>query len=94
LTKTSIVDELTQKSGLKKKEVIFIVDNFLEKIKESVAEGETVEIRGFGTFFLNDKKARKVFSPIANKKIDVPAKSLLGFKASKATEKEPKIKGA
>ncbi len=74
--------------GINRKSVLGIIDGFLEEIKESVEDGQNVEIRGFGTFYKAEKKARKVYSPIAGKTIDVPAKTNLGFKASKATEKE------
>ncbi len=91
MTKTEIVERLTIQSGMKKKEVQYIVDNFLNKILESAYAGEKVEIRGFGTFYQAEKKARMVYSPIAGKKISVPAKTALGFKASKATEHEHSI---
>lgn len=94
MTKSEIVERLTVQSGLKKKEVLYIVDNFIEKIIDSSANGEKVEIRGFGTFYLVNKKARKVYSPIAGKKIDVPAKVSIGFRASKAIERELDIEGA
>jgi len=74
--------------GIDKSEVRFIIDTFLSTIKQSVEDGDSVQIRGFGTFFKSHKKPRKVFSPIAGRTIDVPAKTNLGFKASKATEKE------
>ncbi len=86
MTKSEIVDRLTLQSGLRKKEVLYIVDNFIEKVKESALKGDRVEIRGFGTFYRADKKARKVFSPIAGKDIDVPAKTTIAFRASKITE--------
>lgn len=88
MTKSDIVDAITRQSGLKKKEVLYIIDNFLEKVKESAARGERIEIRGFGTFYRTEKKPRVVFSPIAGKSINVPAKVSLAFKASKATEQE------
>ncbi|HNW30385.1 MAG TPA: HU family DNA-binding protein [Spirochaetota bacterium] len=88
MTKSDIVDRITRQSGLKKKEVLYIVDNFLEKVKESALKGDRVEIRGFGTFYKAERKARKVFSPIINKDIDVPAKTAIAFRASKITEKE------
>jgi nucleoid DNA-binding protein len=88
MTKSDIVDRITRQSGLKKKEVLYIVDNFLEKVKESALKGDRVEIRGFGTFYKTEKKARKVFSPIAGKDVDVPAKTAIAFRASKNTGKE------
>jgi DNA-binding protein HU-beta len=88
VTKSEIAERLVRQSGLKKKEVLYILDNFLDKIKESVAQGEKIEIRGFGTFYPAEKKAREVFSPIAGKKIGVPAKSTIAFRASKVNERE------
>ncbi len=90
MTKSDIVDRLTRQSGLKKKEVLYIVDNFIEKIKECALKGEKIEIRGFGTFYKSEKKARKVFSPIAGKDIEVPAKTTLAFRASKLNGKTSK----
>ncbi len=94
MTKSDIVDRITRQSGMKKKEVQYIVDNFIEKIKESALKGEKVEIRGFGTFYRSDKKARKVFSPIAGKDIEVPAKTGIAFHASKLNEKKHIKEGA
>jgi nucleoid DNA-binding protein len=94
MTKSDIIDSITRQSGLKRKEVIYIIDNFIDKIKEEIVKGEKIEIRGFGTFYQAQKKARKVFSPIAGKKIDVPAKNSLAFKASKINEIEQTQKGA
>jgi len=88
LTKTQLVERLIKDSGLKRKEVLYIIDNFIDKIKESILKGEKVEIRGFGTFYQSEKKARKVFSPIAGKDIEVPPKAMLAFKPSKVTEKK------
>ncbi|OHD65817.1 MAG: hypothetical protein A2176_02030 [Spirochaetes bacterium RBG_13_51_14] len=94
MTKTDIIDRLTRQSGLKKKEVLYIIDNFIEKIKESALKGDKIEIRGFGTFYKAEKKARKVFSPIVGKNIDVPARTTIAFRASKITEQKTKQQGA
>ena len=94
MTKSEIVERLTRQSGMKRKEILYIIDNFLDKIKDSIERGEKVEIRGFGTFYPVEKKARIIYSPIAEKEISVPPKSTLAFKASKSTEREHSIKGA
>jgi nucleoid DNA-binding protein len=93
MTKSDIVDRLTRQSGMKKKEVLYIVDNFIEKIIESTLKGDKVEIRGFGTFYQAEKKARRVFSPILGKNIEVPHKTGIAFRPSKIMKKEL-IKGA
>ncbi len=88
MTKTEIVNFISLKCGIKKKEVALVVDTFLEQIKESVKDSQKVEIRGFGTFYQAVKKARKIHSPIAERILDVPSKTVLAFKGSKATEQE------
>ena len=88
MTKSDLVESLTRQSGMKRKEILFIVDNFIDKIIECTAKGDKVEIRGFGTFYQTEKKARMVFSPIAGKNIKVPQKTCIGFRASKITKKE------
>ena len=86
MTKSQIVNEISLQKGLRKKEVLEIVDSFLDEIKKSVDRDEQVEIRGFGTFYRAFKKSRKVHSPIAGRVLDVPSKSILAFRGSKSTE--------
>ncbi|MCP4135440.1 MAG: integration host factor subunit beta [bacterium] len=88
MTKSEIIDYLSRNGTMERSDVHYIIDSFLSKIKESISNGEEVQIRGFGTFYKAEKKARKVHSPIAGKVIDVPAKTNIGFRPSKATEKE------
>jgi nucleoid DNA-binding protein len=94
MTKSDIVDRISLQCGMSKKEVLYIVDTFIEKVKESAIRGDRVEIRGFGTFYRSEKKARTVFSPIAGKEVDVPARTSLAFRPSKITRKKNDIKGA
>ena len=86
MTKQKIVERLVRKSGLKKREVSFIIDNFLDSITKSVNDGDKVEIRGFGSFSRVIRKGRRVYSPIAKKHLLLPGKSVVAFKASKTTE--------
>ncbi|MCP4762488.1 MAG: HU family DNA-binding protein [archaeon] len=89
-TKNEIIDELTNLSGLKRKNVAFIIDNFLDLILNSISNNEKVELRGFGSFYKTHKKERKIYSPIAGREVDVPAEAVLTFKASKVTKKKIK----
>ena len=87
MTKQDIIDKLYIRSKLEKKEIQKIIENYHRIIIESVESGEKVNIRGFGSFYKTKKKMRQVYSQIAGNKIDIPAKSVLVFKASKSTEK-------
>jgi nucleoid DNA-binding protein len=87
LTKSDIISELVIKSGLRRRDIAKVVDGFLDKIIEITDNNEQVKIKGFGTFHRVEKKERMVNSPIAGEKVRVPAKTVLGFRASKFTEK-------
>ncbi|HON79663.1 MAG TPA: HU family DNA-binding protein [Spirochaetota bacterium] len=92
MTKQEIVLKIAEQSGIKRREVSYIIDNFLDYIVKSADNGEKVEIRGFGSFSRVIRKKRNVYSPIAGKHLHLPEKSILTFKASKNTEQE--IEGA
>ncbi len=87
MTKTEIIKQLTILSGLKRKNVSFIIDNFLDLIIKSISENDKVELRGFGSFYKSQKKGRTIYSPIAGKNVDVPDEEVLAFKPSKITKK-------
>ncbi len=87
MTKADIVDQISPESEATKKEILKIIDIFLDKIKENVNNGQQVNIRGFGSFYMATKKARKIKSPIANRTLEVPLKTILAFKGSRETEK-------
>ncbi len=92
MTKTEIINTISYRYGIKKSIVQEIIDTFLDEIKSSVDNDESVEIRSFGTFYKAEKKARRIQSPIAGREIEVEPRSVLAFKGSKSTVKI--IKGA
>jgi len=46
-----------------KYEITRIVNEFLEVIKEILSKGEEIELRGFGTFYVKNRNAKKVRNP-------------------------------
>jgi DNA-binding protein HU-beta len=84
LRKNDIVDIIWNKvENLNKKDVAEVVDMFLSVVSQKVTEGERIELRKFGTFYRAEKKSRKIYSPIAKKTIDVPARFSIMFKESR-----------
>ncbi|HOS40726.1 MAG TPA: HU family DNA-binding protein [Spirochaetota bacterium] len=86
MTRADIIDQVSRDCSLDKKEVQHVIETMLRTIVQSVEKGGRVELRGFGTFYQATKKGRKVYSPIAFRKVEVPDKTLLAFKASKNNE--------
>jgi len=59
------------------------VETIFESIKEALANGGKVEIRGFGNFKLRSRKARKARNPKTGEAVDVPPKKVPYFKVGK-----------
>lgn len=58
------------------------IDEVFDCIKNSLAKGESVQIRNFGTFYLQKRQARKGINPKTKAPIDIPARSYARFRAS------------
>lgn len=84
MRKNEIADIIARESSLTKKDVLQTINRFLSIVKETVIDGDKVELRGFGTFFLSEKNSRQIYSPIADKNIDVPPKAVINFKPGKS----------
>ena len=60
-----------------------MLDEALAEIRRTVDGGETVALRGFGTFRISERSARKGRNPQTGEEIDIPASRNLAFKVSK-----------
>ena len=83
LTKADLAQHLMDRLGLPKKEADLLVTTFLETIIASLCKGEGVELRGFGSFRLRDRQARKGRNPRSGTSIHVPPKRVVYFKLGK-----------
>jgi len=77
-----ISNEITDDTGLSKKEIDFVVTKLLEKIVENVKSGNKVSFIGFGTFKEKKSKAREGVNLQTKEKIKIPAFKTISFKAS------------
>ena len=82
MTKADLVDEISVKTKISKSETATIVDQLLNAISRALSEGKHIEIRGFGTFKVRERKARKARNPRSGAEVMVPAKLVPVFKAS------------
>src|SRR3989442_2832008 len=83
MTKAEIVDEIAERTGLTKKDVADTVDQFLEAVSRALAAGKHIEIRGFGTFKVKDRKSRLARNPRTGESVPVPPRRVPVFKVSK-----------
>ena len=87
MTKADIVELIAEKTGFTIKDVKTVVEDFLDEVKGSLAEGKHIEIRGFGTFKVKNHKARKARNPRTNQEVHVPSRKKAFFKVSKELNK-------
>ena len=52
MTKAQIVNEISKSTGIEKANVLETVEKFMEVVKDSLANGENVYLRGFGSFIV------------------------------------------
>lgn len=84
MNKAEFIKSIAEKTPLTQKAAGETLDAVIETIKETLAKGEKVQIIGFGSFEVRDRKARKVISPATKKEILVPATKVPAFKAGKS----------
>ncbi len=83
MTKADIVNEISQKTGIEKASVLATVEAFMETVKDSLAGGNEVFLRGFGSFILK-KRATKTARNISKKTtIIIPEHHIPAFKPAK-----------
>ena len=84
MTKSALIEKISENvEGLTKKQTEFVVDTVFESIKNALAKGEKVEIRGFGNFKLRSRRARKARNPKTGESVEVPPKKVPYFKVGK-----------
>ncbi|TVP60254.1 MAG: integration host factor subunit beta [Gemmatimonadales bacterium] len=86
MTKADLVEQIADAigPGVTKKDCALVVDGFLNAVKQALEAGESIEIRGFGTFKLRRRKARTARNPRTGEAVEVPARDVPVFKPSRS----------
>lgn len=83
MTKAEVINEISEKTGIDKTDVQITVEAFFSVVKNSMAEGENIYVRGFGSF-VNKKRAKKIARNISkNTAIVIDEHYIPSFKPSK-----------
>lgn len=81
MNKADLVNNIAQKSGLTKKDVETVLNNFLGEVTEALSSGDKVQLVGFGTFEIRQRSSRTGRNPQTGKEIVIPATNVPAFKA-------------
>jgi integration host factor subunit alpha len=82
VTKADIVERIANENGFTKAESIDHVEALLQIIKDTLADGETLKVSGFGSFIVKDKNHRRGRNPQTGEELTIEARRVLTFKAS------------
>lgn len=84
MTRSVLIEKVTDKvEGLTKKQVEAIINTIFEGMKDALAKGEKIEIRGFGNFRLKVREGKVARNPKTGEKVQVPSKRAIHFKVGK-----------
>src|SRR6202000_1381675 len=83
MTKADLVEEGTQLGDLTRRDGEVIVDTIFDSVIHALKTGDKIEIRGFGSFRIRQRKPRIGRNPKTGAKVEVPAKRVPYFKPSK-----------
>jgi integration host factor subunit beta len=83
MTKADLVDEVSKVTELSRKDSEVIVETLFDSIIRALKGGDKLEVRGFGSFRIRERKARQGRNPKTGEKVNVPEKKVPYFKPSK-----------
>ncbi|AKH62891.1 MULTISPECIES: nucleoid-associated protein HU-alpha [Photorhabdus] len=84
MNKTELVDAIAESADLTKAQAKAALESTLNAITESLKEGDSVQLVGFGTFKVNHRAERTGRNPQTGKEITIAAANVPAFSAGKA----------
>ena len=83
MTKAEIVNEIAKETGIQKETVSTVVEAFMESVKNSLAKGNPVYLRGFGSFIIKQRAEKAARNITKNTTMTIPAHNIPAFKPAK-----------
>jgi DNA-binding protein HU-beta len=83
MTKADVVNEVAKATGVEKVEALAVIESFMDVVKGSLAKGEPVYLRGFGSFIIKHRAEKTARNITKNTTITIQAHDIPAFKPSK-----------
>ncbi len=83
MTKADIVADIAEETGLERVEALKAVEAFMNSVKASLANGQNVYLRGFGSFVVKERAEKTGRNISKNTAIIIPAHNIPSFKPAK-----------
>ena len=89
MTRSDLVEALSERfSQLGQRDAELAVKAILESIGDALVSGQRIEIRGFGSFSVNQRPPRLGRNPRSGESVEIPAKRVPHFKPGKALREQ------
>lgn len=88
MTKAEVCSEIARATGMEKGAVLDVVEKFMDVVKESLAHGENVYLRGFGSFIVKTRAEKTARNISKNTALIIPAHKIPAFKPSNTFKDE------
>lgn len=83
MRKADLINKIAEKTGIPKVDVLVTLERMLREVKDTLASGENVYIRGFGSFIIKKRAAKTGRNIKRNTKVEIPEHFVPSFKPSK-----------
>ena len=83
MTKADIVNEIAKSTGIDKAAVLETVEKFMDVVKDSLANGENVYLRGFGSFIVKTRSEKTARNISKGTTINIPEHKIPAFNPAK-----------
>jgi DNA-binding protein HU-beta len=90
VNKTELIGVVAEKAEMSKKDTEKVVGAVFESIMDGLSKGDKVQLVGFGTFEVRERKQREGRNPATGETITIPALNVPVFKAGKAFKEKVK----
>lgn len=90
LNKKALVDTVSEKLDITKKDATVAVESIFEEITKVLADGGKADISGFGKFEISERPARMGINPATKEPLQIAASKAPKFKAAKALKEAVK----
>ena len=88
MTKSDIIKEVAEGTGLTKVEIEAVLEGLILSISDSLKRGERVDLRGFGSFLVKHRSARDARNPATHEIVKLQERFVPVFKVSKILKED------
>lgn len=86
MNKQDLINKMSTEAGITKEQARSALQAYEHGVTEALVNGESVQMVGFGTFSVSERKARTGRNPKTGEPVEIPAKTVVKFKAGKGLD--------